>query len=227
MQYAIDNNTIPQNYTKEIFSIKNILVILVILISVIVPIFAKNKVYRYIQLVTNILILGAWSGTFLSLSMIVNFVSNGFNSIEILIPVLLIITAFIIPLFGMKQHYCSWVCPYGASQEIIHSISPFKISISNKVFKLLKAFQKTLWTIIILILCFGIYFEIMDYEAFSIFIINQIDIPIIIIGSLFLLLSLFVKRPYCRFVCLTGFTVKLSEKSNYKRDNKITEKERH
>lgn len=219
LQYALDNDVIPQNEIKEFFSIKNILAILVILIAVIVPIFAKNKVYRYIQLITNIIILGVWCGTFLSLSMIINFVSNGFNSIEILIPVLFITIAFILPLFNKKQHYCSWVCPYGASQEIIHSISPFKIKISNKSYKLLKAFQKILWTIIILILCFGIYSEIMDYEAISIFIINQVDVPILIIGSLFLLLSLFVKRPYCKFVCPTGYTLKLAEKSNFKRGN--------
>ena len=219
LQYALDNDVIPQNEIMEFFSIKNILAILVILIAVIVPIFAKNKVYRYIQLITNIIILGVWCGTFLSLSMIINFISNGFNSIEMLIPLLFIIIAFILPLFNKKQHYCSWVCPYGASQEIIHSISPFKIKISNKCYKLLKAFQKILWTIIILILCLGIYSEIMDYEAISIFIINQVDVPILIIGSLFLLLSLFVKRPYCKFVCPTGYTLKLAEKSNFKRGN--------
>ena len=219
IQYAIDNDVVPNDDIKEFFSIKNILVILVILISVIVPIFAKNKVYRYIQLFTNIIILGVWSGTFLSLSMIVNFVSNGFNSIEMLIPLLLIITAFILPLFNKKQHYCSWVCPFGASQEIIYSISPFKIKISNKTYKLLKVFQKLLWSIIILILCFGIYSEIMDYEAFSIFFFNQADTPILIIGFMFLFSSLFVKRPYCKFVCPTGYTLKLSEKSNYRNSN--------
>ena len=220
MQFVIDNDIVPQSNFKEYFSIKNIIAIIIILIAAIVPIYAKNRIYRYIQLVTNIIVLGFWCSTFLSLSMVVNFVSNGFNGIEILIPLLFISIAFIYPLFGRKQHYCTWVCPFGASQEIIHTISPFKVNISQKTNAILKKVQKLLWAIIMIILCFGIYFELMDYEAISIFLFNQADIVVIIIGFLFLFLSLFVKRPYCKYVCPTGYLVKLAERDNYKQVNK-------
>ncbi|MBR5240339.1 MAG: 4Fe-4S binding protein [Muribaculaceae bacterium] len=216
MQYVIENDVVTNVDIKEYFSLKNIIAILVILIAAIVPIYLKNRVYRYIQLVTNIIVLGVWCSMFLSLSMIVNFVSNGFDNIEILIPLLLITIAFIYPLFGKKQHYCTWVCPFGASQEVIYSISPFKINISQKANEILKTLQKVLWTIIMVILCMGIYFEIMDYEALSIFLFNQADVPVLIIGFAFLFTSLFVKRPYCKYVCPTGYLVKVSERDNYK-----------
>ena len=219
MQFAIDNDLVPEINFKEYFSLKNIIAILVILISAIVPIFAKNRIYRYFQLTTNIIILGILCTSFLSLSMIVNFISNGFDNVEVLIPLLLIIVAFIFPLFGKKQHYCSWVCPFGASQEIIYIVSPFKINISHKANQILKNTKKILWSIIMVILCFGIYFEIMDYEAFAIFFFNQSDIVILIIGFTFLFLSLFVKRPYCKYTCLTGYLVKFSERDNYKQNN--------
>ena len=220
MHFAIDNDIVSEINFKEYFSLKNIIAIFAILISAIVPIFLKNKIYRYIQLVTNIVILGIWCGTFLSLSMIVNFVSNGFDNIEILIPLLLIIIAFIFPLFGKKQHYCSWVCPFGASQEVLYGISPFKINISQKANEILKLTQKILWAIIMIILCFGIYVEIMDYEAISIFFLYQTDVVVLIIGFTFLFVSLFVKRPYCKYLCPTGYLVKLSERDNYKQNNK-------
>ena len=216
MLYAIDNNIITSIDIKEYFSLKNIIAILAILTAAIVPIFLKNKIYRYIQLITNIIVLGVWCSTFLSLSMIVNFVSNGFDSITILIPLLLITIAFIYPLLGKKQHYCTWVCPFGASQEVIYSISPFKVNISQRANELLKTLQKVLWTIIMTILCMGIYFEIMDYEALTLFLFNQADIPVLILGFAFLFASLFVKRPYCKYICPTGYLVKFSERDNYK-----------
>ena len=218
IQFAIDNDIVPEINFNEYFSLKNIIAILAILISAIVPIFLKNKIYRYIQLITNIAVLGIWCSTFLSLSMIVNFVSNGFDEIDILIPLLLIIIAFIFPLFGKKQHYCSWVCPFGASQEVLYSVSPFKVNISQRANEILKNVQRILWSIIMLILCLGIYFEIMDYEAFSFFFFNQADIPVLIIGFTFLFVSLFVKRPYCKYVCPTGYLVKFSERDNYKQN---------
>lgn len=213
--YALDNQIIETNDYNEYFSIKNIITILILLGGAIIPIYIKNRRYRYLQLIVNIVVLGLWSKTFLSLTMIVNFVSNGIDNIDILLPLILIIVAFVLPIFGKKQHYCTWICPYGASQEIIHSISPFKIKISDKLNKLLINFQKILWSVIMAILCIGLYYEIMEYEAFSIFIFNQADIPLMIIGFLFLILSLFIKRPYCRYVCPTGYLIKFSENNSY------------
>ncbi len=220
IEYVINNKIVSSYNIKEFFSIKNIIAILVIIFSITLPLFTKNRIIRYLQLIINILILGVWCGTFLSLSMIVNFVSNGVDNINIIIPLLLIIIAFIYPLFGKKQYYCTWVCPYGASQEIINSISPFKINISNKTNKILKIVQKILWVIIMFIMCTGLYFDIMDYEAFTIFIYNQAYIPALIIGFTFLVLSLFVKRPYCKYICPTGYLIRFAERSNYKINNK-------
>ena len=70
------------------------------------------------------------------------------------------------------------------------------------------------------IMCTGLYFDIMDYEAFTIFIYNQAYIPALIIGFTFLVLSLFVKRPYCKYICPTGYLIRFAERSNYKINNK-------
>ncbi|MBR5531870.1 MAG: 4Fe-4S binding protein [Bacteroidales bacterium] len=215
MEYVIGNKIVKSSTLKEYFTLKNILAILTIIIAVIVPVFAKNRIFRYIQLAINIIVLGIYCGTLLSLSMIVNFISNGFDNIDILIPLILIIVAFIFPLFGKKQYYCSWICPYGSSQEIINSISPFKIKISHRVNAFLKTIQKILWCIIMTMLCFGLYFNIMDYEAPSIFILSQTSIVVVIIGFAFLILSLFVKRPYCKYICPTGYLLKFAEKDKY------------
>ncbi|MGL5272861.1 MAG: FMN-binding protein, partial [Phocaeicola sp.] len=79
-------------------------VLIVVLIGMILPLYYKNKYYRIIQLTLNVAVLGFWSGSFISLSLLVNILANGVNFWLFIIPFLLIVTAFIYPLFGKKNH---------------------------------------------------------------------------------------------------------------------------
>lgn len=212
MQYVINNGIIVDNSSEEFFSLENIAVLVVILMALILPYIIKDKKYRYIQLLLNIIVLGVWCGTYLSLSVIVNFLSTGINSIYVLIPLILILYAFVLPLFSKQNRYCIWCCPFGSTQEIIHKVSPFKIRISDKVNNILNMFRKVLWSIIMALMILVSYFTIMDYEIFSIFLFNYASTPVIILGILFIVLSIFINRPYCKYVCLTGTILKFSEK---------------
>ncbi|MBQ7820147.1 MAG: 4Fe-4S binding protein [Bacteroidales bacterium] len=212
MQYVVNNGIIVDNSFEEFFCLKNIAVLVVILMALILPYIIKDKRYRYIQLLLNIIVLGVWCGTYLSLSVIVNFLSTGINSIYVLIPFILILYAFVLPLFSKQNRYCIWCCPFGSTQEIIHKVSPFKIRVSDKVNNILNIFRKALWCIIMAIMILGSYFAIMDYEIFSIFLFSYASAPVMIIGILFIILSLFVNRPYCKYVCPTGTLLKFSEK---------------
>lgn len=57
----------------------------------------------------------------------------------------------------------------------------------------------------------GVSFEWMDYEVFSAFIFRSAATVVIIMAVTFVLLAIFVPRPYCRFVCPTGTLLKLAE----------------
>ena len=49
-------------------------------------------------------------------------------------------------------------------------------------------------------------------EVFSAFIFQTASVFVLALGGVFLLLSFFVARPYCRFVCPTGTLFKIAER---------------
>lgn len=69
--------------------------LLVVIAGCILPLFVRSRRFRMVQLALNVLVLGLWSGTFLSYSLMVNYLSNGVNLIVTIIPLLLLTVAFL------------------------------------------------------------------------------------------------------------------------------------
>lgn len=188
-------------------------VLLVVLLGLIVPWMTKSPKIRLFQLILNVVILGFWSGSFISLPLLTNYFSNGIRIGTALIPLLLLIAAFVFPLFGKKSHYCSWLCPMGSLQELIGKAVPYKLPISAKINIYLTYFRESLWFLLLFFMWLGVGFQLMDYELFTAFLFDQAAWPIIIAACVFLLLSCVIQRPYCRFVCPTGTLLKLSQQT--------------
>lgn len=194
-------------------SAKWVLTLLVVLMGAVVPLFFKNKRYRTLQLCSNVIVLGLWSGTFLSYSMIVNYLSNGMNVLQSLVPLLLLVTAFVYPLFGKQRHYCMWVCPLGSLQELVGKCVKKKWTLSASTLNKLRKFNEALWVILMLLMWSGVCFSWMDYELFSAFLLSSASVYVIAVAVLFMVLSLFIQRPYCRFVCPTGCLFRITQNS--------------
>lgn len=190
------------------FSVKAICGIIVALMAAILPLFVRNKPYRIIQQVLNVGVLGFWCGSSLSYAAIIGYMSNGINIATMAAPFILLITAFIYPLFGKNAHYCSHVCPYGSLQELAGRCSKRKLHISPGVVKALNLSRKILFALLMISLWTGAWFSWIDYEPFSAFIIQTASWVVIVIAAAFLLLSFLTLRPYCRFVCPMGTLLK-------------------
>ena len=205
-------NTVKENwYSKFDASPKGIIALIVVLMAAIIPLFYKNKEYRIIQQVLNIAILGFWCGTFLSYSALMNYMSNGINVLEYIVPVIMLITAFIYPIFGKKQYYCTHICPYGALQELTGKCVNYKIKIGSQTIKKLDIMRRIILVVLMLCMWTGLWFGWIDYEPFSAFIWKSASVIVLVIALGFLLLSTIITRPYCRFVCPMGslFKIKL------------------
>lgn len=189
-------------------SAQNIAVLAVILLGMLVPLFYHNKHMRNVQLVLDVAVLGLWSGTFLSYSKLVGLMSNGNVSWGLLATLLLVLTAFIYPLFGKKEHYCTHLCPFGAAQELVHHVPGPKIKVGKRTIEYLNLFRRIVWAVLMLLMVAGIAFEWMDYEPFSAFILDSASTAVIVFAIVVLVLSVFVARPYCRFLCPTGTLIK-------------------
>lgn len=195
------------------FDLKFVFALLVSLMAALLPLFIKNRTYHFVQLTLNVIVLGFWTGSFLSYTVIVRVMSNGISLPVGLIFLILLITAFVYPLFGKKQYYCTHVCPLGSIQQLAAKVSPKKIRLSQIVVKRLNLFRELLWAVLMLLLWTGFFFDWMDYELFSAFIVQSASVVVIVVALLFFVLSFFVPRPYCRFVCPTGTLFKISEQS--------------
>ena len=210
--YAMDeNNTAVHEDAPQPVTAKFYFSLAVILMGAVIPLFLRHKGYRIVQLILNVAILGFWGGTFLSYSIMLSMLTNGITRV-VLIPVaLMLVVAFIYPMFGKVNHYCSWICPYGSIQELAGKLTPRKINISPKAAKILSTFRDILWFALMWLLWTGLWFDWMGYEPFAAFFILDASVVVLSIAGAFILLSLFVQRPYCRFVCPTGTLFKLSE----------------
>ena len=209
-QYAMNN---PVSAAPSFdWSVKNVGVLLFALIAAILPLFVRNKTYHNLQLIYNVLVLGLWGGTFISYSLLVGWLSNGVNLMSSLALVVLAVTAFVYPLFGKRQYYCTHVCPYGSLQQLVGKVNEaHKRKLSPRVVKALSVFRRSLWAVLMFLMICGVLFEWMDYEPFSAFIFESASWVVIAIAVAFIILSAFVTRPYCRFVCPTGTLLKFSE----------------
>lgn len=185
--------------------------LLVIVLGAVLPLFLKNKKYRYLQLMLNVGILGLWGGTFISYNMMVTSLTYGLAGIVLVPMALLLVTAFIYPMFGRTDHYCTWLCPYGSLQDLAGKCCNKKLHLSGTVVRALTTFRQVLWFVLMWLLWTGLCFDWMDYEVFAAFMIKSASPVVLCIAIVFVLLSVFVNRPYCRFVCPTGTLFKLSE----------------
>ena len=103
------------------------------------------------------------------------------------------------------------VCPFGALQELAGKCVKYKIPMSAKTQKSLNVMRQILWAVLMLCLWTGAWFDWIDYEPFSAFIVQSASWVVIVIAVVFVALSTVIMRPYCRFVCPTGTLLKISQ----------------
>lgn len=183
----------------------------VTLAACIIPLFVKNRIYNNVQLVANVVVLGFWAGQFLDYSMILKYLSSGFTFPIGLIAIVMLIAAFIYPLFGKPQHYCNHICPLGSAQLLMAQVCGYKIKISSGILKFLNWIRKILWAVLMLLLWMDCLTGWMDLELFQAFQFKSASWGIIIAAVIFVALSTVISRPYCRFVCPTGSLMKRAE----------------
>ncbi len=199
---------------RGLLSAKFIAGLIVALMAAILPLFVKNKIYRTVQLVLNVVVLGFWCGAFVSYSSLMGYVAGGLSLPSMLIPAVLLVTAFLYPaLLGKKSYYCANVCPFGSLQQLASKCSSRKIKLSPAVLHRLDQLRRALWVVLMMCVWCGVWFDWMNYELFTAFIFQSASWVVIAVAVVIVVLSAFVTRPYCRFVCPTGTLLKISQNS--------------
>lgn len=201
---------------RQPLDLKYFIILAVAIAAVSLPLFIHNIRYRRLQQLLNVAILGFWGGTFVDYTMMLNIASSGVPAIASLTTVLLLIAAFIYPLFGKKGYYCANVCPLGSLQELASAYNNRHIHLSPRAINILTTFRMLLWGALMLCLWTGIWTSWIDYELFAAFIVDSAATAMIIAALVIVGISIFIPRPYCRFICPTGTLLRMSQNINTK-----------
>ncbi len=196
------------------WTLGSIVALVAVLLGAVVPLFTNNRRLHLVQLVVNVVVLGLWTGTFVSYTLFLRLFAGGVSLSAIgtlAAPLLMLIVALLYPLAGRSGHYCAHVCPFGSAQELAGKLSRRKLRITPRVLRVLTALRNLLWGVLMALLLTGTCTAWIDYELFTAFIYSSASVWVIVLAMLFLVLSVWVPRPYCRFVCPTGALMKSVE----------------
>lgn len=193
------------------WTLGSIVALIAVLLGAVVPLFTNNRRLHLVQLVVNVVVLGLWTGTFVSYTLFLRLFAGGVSLSAIgtlAAPLLMLIVALLYPLAGRSGHYCAHVCPFGSAQELAGKLSRRNLRITPRVLRVLTALRNLLWGVLMALLLTGTCSAWIDYELFTAFIYSSASVWVIVLAMLFLVLSVWVPRPYCRFVCPTGALMK-------------------
>ncbi len=195
-------------------TLKDIAGILVLLMGVVLTlIHNKNKILMDIQLVLNVVVLGFWCGSFLSLTTLTSWMANGINLSMSIVAFAMLLIVIVMPFMNRKGSYCHIHCPMGAAQELLGRLPIPRIKIKPSLAKFLNNLRYYILITLLFIMWLGVGFDLMNYEIFSAFIFESASNVVLTMAGIFLILSLFIQRPYCRFICPTGALITMSQKT--------------
>ncbi len=194
------------------WSVTKTAVLIVVALGCVLPLMQRFKKWRTAWLIVNVVVLGLWGGTFVSYALLVNWLSNGANLGSSLAVLLMLVAAFVYPLFGKKSYYCTWICPMGSLQELAGNLNKkHKWHMSPKMVRALNRFNEILWAVLMLLMLTGVWTEWMDYELFTAFLFTAASPVVIAVAVAMVVLAAFVPRPYCRFICPTGCLLRMAQ----------------
>ncbi len=164
--------------------------------------FKYKKHIRWLTMITGLIFLGFIYNQPFTLSHVSQLLLGYFPDFEShLFWYLLLGGMFFVFTMDNKNPYCQWFCPFGAAQECIGVIGGAKNRPMGGYSDILKWIQRSLTLSAILL---ALYFRnpgLTSFEVFgTLFSLTGSNYQFAILGIV-LITSLFVKRPWCKFLC--------------------------
>lgn len=188
-------------------------VVLLALASYLWP--AKMKRFRLPLLVLSIGVLGIWQGAFVSVALLLGWVVSGTTMLQIgLLTVVML--AVILPLMFGKAYYCTYLCPFGALQELAGKIPARKFVLGSKTIAVFRWIKRCLLIAFVGLIFVNPNFDPSEWEPFAVFMINAAAVSVVVIASVSVVVSVFIPKAWCRLLCPTGEILQLMQRSqNY------------
>jgi len=207
---GIFTGTLKYEKTKQKFSLRwneNKLspVLYFILLSSLIAIFVKklNK-YRIFFLLSSIIFFGILSGKFISLYFLESISVNGPDILTSFVTVFLLGFSILIPLILNKHFYCYHICPFGGVQTLLGKIPVKKIVIKPQTIRMLRAIRLLIFITLLISIITSFRIDLTLVEPFTIFIFSSASAITIIGSAIIFAASVFIKNPWCLYLCPTG-----------------------
>ncbi len=160
---------------------------------------------RNLLLLASILVLAIWQGRMLSLAQFIAWITSGIPMAAQWTMLLLFILSILLPLVFGKAYYCAWLCPMGAAQTLLGELNKkHKLKLGPAVAQWFQTLRTAILFGGLLTIGLGVSFDFASYEAFTVFHPQSAPIAALVIGIVSLLLSIWIPRPWCRFLCPFG-----------------------
>jgi len=189
---------------KISFGLKEITLMVLFLISLIIynGKFKYKKQLRWISLTLSVIILGFVTTTMMSIvninAFLMMFLPDIYNNLA---WYLLFLIVFLPLIFKRKNYYCNSICPFGAAQEFLGIIGNAKSRIPYRIREYFIWIPRILAWLFILLALISNNPSIQNYEIFSTFFtLIGADYQFAII-AIILILSTFISRPWCNYLC--------------------------
>lgn len=161
-----------------------------------------KKTIRWITMLGGLFILGFWFSVPLTLSKINTFLLGYFPDWHTQMYWYLLIGGFLLSIMVTgKNIYCTWICPLGGLQDCFGLVGSAKTRFSKKFNRTMRWVQRGVALLAILL---ALYFRNpvkLNYEIFGVALSLTGAFYLFIMTGLFLLASIFIKRPYCAYLC--------------------------
>ena len=161
-----------------------------------------RKHMRWIVMLTSLLTIGFYLNSPLTLVQINKMLLGFWPSWQTHIYFYFLLTGTLLSiLLKNKNMYCERICPFGAAQECIGVIGGAKNRIKKNTRQKLKWIQRTLALAVIITALIYAHPGIVTYEVFGAFFHLIGPVYILVLLSAIMLMSLYIKRPWCSFLC--------------------------
>lgn len=186
------------------FSFSSLLVIFLFLNATLLK-YIKQRTFQKIALscgmLLSVIFLGFFYNIPLTLSRIILLLSGVMPDLHYQLPIFLIIIFSSLSIVILRQNtYCHLVCPFGCVQDLLGKVGASR----NYRPRWYIAWKRVLWVAILFMVVLSLLFNdpaLFQYEVFGAFFNLTAAPSIFVLLFLVILLSLFIKRPWCNFLC--------------------------
>jgi len=194
-----------ENSQLTFIDTKTSVVLYIILFLSLVALFVKklNK-YRILIQSMSIIFFGIISGQFLSIYFLENISINGLSILTSYTSIILLAMSVLIPLIFNKHHYCHYICPFGGVQTVLAKLAVKKITVKPEIVRILRYIRLLIFISVLIVVSSSITMNLSLIEPFTVFIFSSASSIVIIGSAVIFISSVFIKNPWCLYLCPTG-----------------------